>query len=155
MNEIRELHQTIEKMKDKLFAGDVDSLLFSAKDVNGLNAAHAGGNRGFACNAEGADLGGIINVSAAAEFDGLAAHVDHTDNIAVFFAEQCDRAKLLRLCDGHFFCLDGHAVQHKFTHEAADLDQFVGRNGREMRKIKVLYLPILLLGINCHLIQQQ
>ena len=36
MNEIRELHQTIEKMKDKMFAGDVDSLMFSAKDVGGL-----------------------------------------------------------------------------------------------------------------------
>ena len=41
MNEIRELHQTIEKMKDKLFAGDVDSLLFSAKDVNGLKVVTA------------------------------------------------------------------------------------------------------------------
>ena len=33
--------QTIEKMKDKLFAGDVDSLLFSAKDVNGLKVVTA------------------------------------------------------------------------------------------------------------------
>ena len=41
MNEIRELHQTIERMKDKLFAGDVDSLLFSAKDVNGLKVVTA------------------------------------------------------------------------------------------------------------------
>ena len=41
MNEIRELHQTVEKMKDKLFAGDVDSLMFSAKDVNGLKVVTA------------------------------------------------------------------------------------------------------------------
>ena len=41
MNEIRELHQTIERMKDKLFAGDVDSLMFSAKDVNGLKVVTA------------------------------------------------------------------------------------------------------------------
>ena len=41
MNEIRELHQTIEKMKDKLFAGDVDSLMFSAKDVSGLKVVTA------------------------------------------------------------------------------------------------------------------
>ena len=30
MREIRELHQTIEKMKDRLFAGEVDQFLFSA-----------------------------------------------------------------------------------------------------------------------------
>ena len=41
MNEIRELHQTVEKMKDKLFAGDVDSLMFSAKDVSGLKVVTA------------------------------------------------------------------------------------------------------------------
>ena len=41
MNEIRELHQTIERMKDKLFAGDVDSLMFSAKDVSGLKVITA------------------------------------------------------------------------------------------------------------------
>ena len=41
MNEIRELHQTIEKMKDKMFAGDVDSLMFSAKDVGGLKVVTA------------------------------------------------------------------------------------------------------------------
>ena len=41
MNEIRELHQTVEKMKDKLFAGDVDSLLFSAKDISGLKLVTA------------------------------------------------------------------------------------------------------------------
>ena len=36
MNEIRELHQVVDRMKDKLLAGDVDSLLFSAKEVGGL-----------------------------------------------------------------------------------------------------------------------
>ena len=36
MNEIRELHQAVDRMKDKLLAGDVDSLLFSAKEVGGL-----------------------------------------------------------------------------------------------------------------------
>ena len=36
MAEIRELHQVIDRMKDKLLAGDVDSLLFSAKAVGGL-----------------------------------------------------------------------------------------------------------------------
>ena len=51
---------------------------------------------------ERADLGGIVNVGAAAELDGLAAHVDHADHVAVLFAEQRDGALLLRLVDGHF-----------------------------------------------------
>ena len=41
MNEIRELHQTIEKMKDKMFAGDVENLIFAAKDVLGLKVVTA------------------------------------------------------------------------------------------------------------------
>ena len=41
MNEIRELHQTVERMKDKLFAGDVESMMFSAKDVGGLKVITA------------------------------------------------------------------------------------------------------------------
>ena len=41
MNEIRELHQTIEKMKDKMFAGDVENLIFAAKNVLGLKVVTA------------------------------------------------------------------------------------------------------------------
>ena len=41
MNEIRELHQTVERMKDKLFAGDVENMMFSAKDVGGLKVITA------------------------------------------------------------------------------------------------------------------
>ena len=41
MREIRDLHQAIERMKDKLFAGDVDSLMFSAKSVSGLKVVTA------------------------------------------------------------------------------------------------------------------
>ena len=41
MNEIHELHQTVERMKDKLFAGDVESMMFSAKDVGGLKVITA------------------------------------------------------------------------------------------------------------------
>ena len=41
MAEIRELHQTIEKMKDKVFAGDVDNLMFAAKKVGDLKVVTA------------------------------------------------------------------------------------------------------------------
>ena len=51
MREIRELHQTVEKMKDRLFAGEVDQFLFSAKSIGGLKVLTA--NRGAA---DAADL---------------------------------------------------------------------------------------------------
>ena len=41
MAEIRDLHQTIERMKDRLFAGDVNELLFSAKKVGELRVVTA------------------------------------------------------------------------------------------------------------------
>ncbi len=44
MKEIKELHQTIERMKDKLFASEVDQFLFSAKKVGELKVVTA--NRG-------------------------------------------------------------------------------------------------------------
>ncbi|MBR4870335.1 MAG: alanine--tRNA ligase [Oscillospiraceae bacterium] len=36
VKEVKELQQTIDRMKDKVFAGEVEQLLSSAKDVNGL-----------------------------------------------------------------------------------------------------------------------
>ena len=41
MQEMRNLQQTIEKMKDKVFAGDVDNLMFSAKKVGELKVVTA------------------------------------------------------------------------------------------------------------------
>ena len=41
MNEIRELHQAMERMKDKVFSGDVDHLMFSAKKVGALKVVTA------------------------------------------------------------------------------------------------------------------
>ena len=82
---------------------------------DGLDAADAGGDGRFARDAERADLGGIVDVRAAAELDGLAAHVDHADHVAVFFAEQGDGAELLGLVDRHFLRLDRHTFQHELA----------------------------------------
>ena len=41
MQEIRNLQQTIEKMKDRVFAGDVDNLMFAAKKVGELKVVTA------------------------------------------------------------------------------------------------------------------
>ena len=41
MSEIKELKQNIDRMKDKLFSGEVDRVLFSAKNVKGLKVLTA------------------------------------------------------------------------------------------------------------------
>jgi len=41
MQEIRDLRQSVDKMKDRIFAGDVERFLFSAKDVGGLKLVTA------------------------------------------------------------------------------------------------------------------
>jgi len=41
MQEIRDLRQNIDKMKDRIFAGDVDRFLFSARNVGGLKLVTA------------------------------------------------------------------------------------------------------------------
>ena len=41
MTEVKELKQEIERMKDKLLGGQIDQLLFSARNVNGLNVLTA------------------------------------------------------------------------------------------------------------------
>ena len=72
---------------------------------------------------------------AAAELDGLSAHVDDADNIAVLFAEERDRAELLCLCDRHFLRLNVHTVENQLTDKAADFHQLLRRHGREVRKV--------------------
>ena len=37
MGEVRELRQTVDKLKDKLLCGDVERFLFAAKNIGGLN----------------------------------------------------------------------------------------------------------------------
>ena len=41
MGEIKSLKQDVERMKDKLFSGEIDRVLFSAKDVRGLKVLTA------------------------------------------------------------------------------------------------------------------
>ena len=72
---------------------------------------------------------------AAAELDGLSAHVDNADNVAVLFAEERNRAELLGLVNWHFLRFNVHAVENQLTDKAADFHQLLRRHGREVRKV--------------------
>src|SRR6185503_9786795 len=69
----------------------------SGETGNGLDAAHAGGNRTLADNAEQADLARGAGVGAAAQFhritvqrSRLAADLDDADGLAVFLTEELE-----------------------------------------------------------------
>ena len=83
MKEMKDLRQTMEKMKDKLFAGEVDRFLFSAKNVSGLKVVTA--SRG---NMDAADLRKMGDFLR-----------DREDNIvAVLSAVNGEKISLLAVC---------------------------------------------------------
>src|SRR5262249_46742678 len=72
---------------------------FSRGSSQRLDAAHPGGDRRFPDNLEQPDIAGTANMCAPAELDrkgpvfiGLPAHRDDPDLVAVFLAEQRQRA---------------------------------------------------------------
>ena len=83
MREIRDLHQTIEKMKDRLFAGEVDQFLFSAKNIGGLRVITA--NRGAVDAADLRRMGDFLRDKASSV-------------VAVLSAVNADKATLLAVC---------------------------------------------------------
>ena len=83
MREIRDLHQTIEKMKDRLFAGEVDQFLFSAKNIGGLRVITA--NRGAVDAADLRRMGDFLRDKASSV-------------VAVLSAVNGDKATLLAVC---------------------------------------------------------
>ena len=101
-----------------------------------LHAAHAGRDRALARDAERADLGGVVHMRAAAELNGLAAHVHHAHEIAVLLAEERRRAAGLGLRHRHLGHGDVHAVEDPVADDLIDPLQLLGRDGREMRQVK-------------------
>ncbi len=83
MNQIKEQQQRIEKMKDKLFSGEVERFLFSAKNVGGLKVVTTG--RGQSDAADLRKLGDFLR--------------DKDENIvAVLSAVNGEKVTLLAVC---------------------------------------------------------
>ena len=81
-------------------------------------------------------LRGIIQMRAAAQLDAVAAHIDHADDIAVFFTKQCGRADFSRFIDWHFTRVDHITGQDGLIDHPFDLADLLGRHGGEMREVK-------------------
>ena len=76
-----------------------------------------------------------VHVRAAAKLNRPAAHVDHADDVAVFFAEQRNRAGLLCLFNRHLADVDVESREDLLADEAAHLAQLLCRHGGEMREV--------------------
>ena len=83
LSQLKEQQQRIEKMKDKLFSGEVERFLFSAKNVGGLKVVTAG--RGDADAADLRKMGDFLR--------------DKDENIvAVLSAVNGEKVTLLAVC---------------------------------------------------------
>lgn len=83
MAEIKELRQNIDRMKDKLFCGEVERCLFSARDVNGLKV-----------------LTLLRNDIAAADLRKMGDQIRdrEPDAVAVLASTQGEKITLLAVC---------------------------------------------------------
>ena len=100
-----------------------------------LDAAHARGDGRLARDAERTDLRRVVHMRAAAKLNRPAAHVDHADDVAVFFAEQRNRAGLLCLFNRHLADVDVESREDLLADETAHLAQLFRRHGGEMREV--------------------
>jgi len=82
MQELRELRQKLDQMKDKLFAGEADRYLFAAKEVKGLKVLT------------------VTNGPAAADLRKMGDFIKdrYPNAVAVFAATQEEKATLLAVC---------------------------------------------------------
>ena len=85
---------------------------------------------------EAAGLGGVIQVRPTAKLDAVVAHVDHADNIAVLFAEECCGSGLAGVLNGHLAHVDLEPAQDRRIDRVFDLPKLVRRDGGEMGKVK-------------------
>ena len=102
----------------------------------GLNAAHAAGHGALGLDAEGAHLGGVVQVGAAAELHGEVAHLHHAHHIAVLLAEHGHSALLLGLLNGEHLGDDGVAVENSVVDQLVHLGQLLGGDALEVGEVE-------------------
>ena len=113
-----------------------------AQASDGLDPADAGGDGAFAGDVETAHLGGVVQVGAAAQFHGVAAHVDHADYIPVLFGEQRHRAQLLGLVHGHLVAFHTVAFQDGLVDLLLNGDQLFAGDGGEVGEVEAQVIRI-------------
>ena len=107
-----------------------------AQAGDSLDTTDAGGDGAFAGDVDAAHFGGVVQVGAAAQFYGVAAHVDHTDYVAVLFREQCHSAQLLGLVHGHLVTFYAVAFQDGLVDLLLDGDQLFAGDGGEVSEVE-------------------
>src|SRR5919109_1585391 len=81
-------------------------------------------------------LGGVRGVGAAAELDRVVADLHDADEIAVFLAEQCDRALVLRFVERRLVDRDLVVIHGFAIRELLGLLEHVPRHRRVVREVE-------------------
>ena len=102
-----------------------------------LDTADAGSHRGLADDLEAADLGGVLDMGAAAELGRPALDVHHADHLTVLFAKQSHCAQLLGFLHRHLLHGDVHGVEDLIIDDLLHPCQFLGGHGAEVGKVEV------------------
>ena len=111
-----------------------------------LDAANAGGDRGLGDDLEQTDIAGAANMRAAAKLDGIGAvglgalvghaHGDDADLVAIFLAEQRQRALRDGLIRRHQMGLHRLVLQDHRVDEILDRDDLFVGHGFLMREVE-------------------
>ena len=102
----------------------------------GLDAAHTGSHTALALDAEGAGLGGVVQMGAAAQLHGEVTHGHHPHGLTIFFAKGSHRAPGLSLGDGQFFGGNEQPGQNSVVDHILHLVQLLGRDALEVGEVE-------------------
>lgn len=100
-------------------------------------AADAGSPEGFADDLRAADLGGVLDMGAAAELGRPALDVHHANHLTVLFAKQGHCAQLLGFLHRHLLHGDIHGVKDLIVDDLLHPCQLLGGHGAEVGKVEV------------------
>ena len=93
-----------------------------------LDPTDAGGGGFFLADFEGTQVAGVVRVGAAADFEGIVAHLVGADRFTVFALKQTDGALCLGFGNGHLFHDDGNFRVDGDVHEALDFRNLLRRH---------------------------
>ena len=109
-----------------------------------LNAADTSGHRALAHDLEAADLGGVLDMGAAAELGGPAFDINHADHLAVLLAEQSHCTQLLGLFNGHLLDGDVHGLKDLVVDDLLHTGQLLRSDRAEVGEVEVGDLGVLI-----------
>lgn len=123
-----------------------DEFVGVAAFLDGFGSGEGGDAADTACDgffgddAAEADLSGIGEVCAAAEFDAEVSHGDDAHFIGIFFAEECHCAAFAGVFDWEQFCVDCSAAGDAVVDDVFDLMNFGRSESLSVSEVKSQFI---------------